>query len=84
MLQGGVTNVTAEELKIVVDKVVETGFDKKYDEEFTTDSEEHEYDEETEVAMPVIKSLVDYETKFGGDRNEPEYVSKKHGDKYEK
>ena len=67
------------------DKVVEKGFDKKYDLEHETDSEEHEYDEETDVAMPIIKSLVDYENAFDNQNAEAEYaISKKHSEKYER
>ena len=77
--------INPEEFKMVADKVVEKGFDRKYDLEHETDSEEHEYDEETDVAMPVIKSLVDYDkiTETTVD-DEAAVVSKKHGDKYEK
>ena len=48
-----------------------------------TDSEEHDYDEETDVAMPVIKSLQDYEKKCN-DADEPIKSGKKHSEKYEK
>ena len=49
-----------------------------------TDSEEHDYYDETEdVAMPVIKSLQEYDSKFSKSADDPEAPSKKHSVKYE-
>ena len=80
----GCSDINEEELNNVADKIVEKGFDKKYDLEQETDSEEHEYDEETDVAMPVIKSLVDYDNACTVQEELEAPISKKHGDKYEK
>ena len=76
--------VNQEEINNRADKIVEKGLDKKYDLEHETDSEEHEYDEETDVAMPVIKSLVEYDHQFTEGNEEEQITSKKHCDKYEK